>query len=37
MKNENMSLDRSPGCLYIEFGAKALYKEEVSLTEGSRT
>jgi len=27
--------DRSPGYPYIEFGARACYKEEVSLTKGS--
>jgi hypothetical protein len=34
MKNENMSGDA--GCPYIEFGARAHYKEEFPPTEGSR-
>ena len=28
--------DVNPGCPYIEFGAKAPYKEKVPPTEGSR-
>ena len=28
--------DGSPGCPYIEFGARACYKEEVPPTEGSK-
>jgi hypothetical protein len=35
MKNEKMSYDRCPDCPYIEFGARACYKEEVLPTEGS--
>jgi hypothetical protein len=36
MKNETVSQDGCPGCSYIEFGARARYKEEVPPTEGSR-
>jgi hypothetical protein len=36
MKNEKMSQDGNPSCPYREFGARARYKEEVPLTEGSR-
>jgi hypothetical protein len=34
MKNENISRDGSPGCHYIEFGARACYKEEVPQPNG---
>ena len=36
MKNETMSRGGSPGCPYVEFGARDHYKEEVLPTEGSR-
>jgi hypothetical protein len=35
MKNEKISRDGSPGYPYIEFGARACYKEEVPQAEGS--
>jgi hypothetical protein len=35
MKN-GMSLDGSPGCPYVEFKARACYKEEIPPIEGSR-
>jgi hypothetical protein len=36
MKNETVSRDGSLDCPYIEFRARAYYKEEVPSTEGSR-
>ena len=36
MKNQKISRDGSPSRPYIEFGARARYKEKVHPTEGSR-
>jgi hypothetical protein len=36
IKNEDVSRDGSPRCPYIEFEARACYKEEVPPIEGSR-
>jgi hypothetical protein len=35
MKNEIVPQEGCPGYPYIEYGARASYKEEVPLTEGS--